>query len=284
MILVTGAAGKTGRAVVEALAARGVGVRGWVRRPVQQAAAREAGAASVIVGDLHDGALWAEALAEVRALYLILPNMSPDELLLGRLAIAAAQAAGGPHLVYHSVLHPQVEAMAHHWQKLRVEEALFEADLPFTILQPAAYMQNILSGWTQITTEGRYRVPYAVETRLSLVDLTDVAAVAATVLTEPGHAGAIYELCGPEALDQREVAALLAAALRRPVAAELVDRAEWATQARAVGLSEYAIETLLAMFRYYERHGFWGNPNVLRWLLGREPTSFRQFVRRQEAG
>ena len=68
-------------------------------------------------------------------------------------AIRAAQSAGVERFVYHSVLHPQVEIMAHHWQKMRVEEQLFESGLSFTILQPAAYMQNVLAGW-----DGRFEL------------------------------------------------------------------------------------------------------------------------------
>ncbi|MFN8458488.1 MAG: NmrA family NAD(P)-binding protein [Anaerolineae bacterium] len=73
-----------------------------------------------------------------------MPQHAPDEVAIGRAAIAVAKAAGGPRSVYHSVLHPHTEKMPHHWHKLRVEELLFESGLEWTILQPAAYMQNVL--------------------------------------------------------------------------------------------------------------------------------------------
>ncbi len=280
MILVTGTAGKTGRAVVRALVARGMAVRGLVRRPEQVRPLKSLGVQEVVVGDMRLRATMAGAVRGVRAVYHICPNMSPDELAIGQLVIAAARSAGMAHFVYHSVLHPQTEAMPHHWQKLRVEEHLFEADLPYTILQPAAYMQNVLAGWDQIVEQGVYRVPYATETRLGMVDLEDVAEVAATVLTEPGHQGATYELAGSEVLTQTEVAAILGRVLGRPVRAEVIPPAEWEQGARARGLGDYPIETLIKMFRYYERCGFWGNPNVLSWLLGRPPTTFAAFVER----
>ena len=119
------------------------------------------------------------ALQGARAIYHICPNMSPDEVVIGKLVIEEANKAGVEHFVYHSVLHPQIEAMNHHWQKLRVEEIIFESGIPFTILQPAPYMQNLLANWDAITREGVYRTPYPTGTRLSLVDLDDVAAVAA---------------------------------------------------------------------------------------------------------
>ncbi len=280
MILVTAAAGKTGRAVVRALASGGERVRALIHRPQQAAALEALGADEVVSGDIRLPETLARAVDGVRALYLICPNVSPDELRIGRAVIDAARTAGVGRLIYHSVLHPQVEAMPHHWLKLRVEEQLFESGLPFTILQPAAYMQNLLPYWPRIVDEGVHAIPYSVETRLGMVDLEDVAAVAALVLGEPGHEGATYELAGTEAPTQAELAALLSQQLGRPVRAESVPQEQWAQQARAGGLGDYAVETLLAMFRYYERHGFWGNPNVLGWLLGRLPTTLSAFIER----
>ena len=136
MILVTGAGGKTGRAVVSALAARGAQVRAFVRRAQDQAALRELGARDVVAGDLRQAADLERAAQGVRALYHICPNVHPDEVLIGRLAIAAAQAAGVEHFVFHSVLHPQTESMPHHWNKLRVEEAA--VGLRAAVYHPAA--------------------------------------------------------------------------------------------------------------------------------------------------
>lgn len=280
MILVTGAAGKTGQAAIRALAGGGHKVRALVHRQGQVHLIAALGTREVVAGDMRDQATMDRVVRDVRAVYHICPNMSPDEITIGRIALSAARAAGVEHFVYHSVLHPQTEAMPHHWQKLRVEELIFESGLPYTILQPAAYMQNVLAYWDQIVRDGVYAVPYAVETRLGMVDLEDVAVAAAWVLTEPGHAGATYELAGAEALSQTEVAAVLQQHLGRPVRAQAVPLELWEQKARAAGLGDYQIQTLLQMFRYYERNGFWGNPHVLTWLLGRPPATFATFVER----
>ena len=286
MILVTGAAGKTGRAVIRALSARGQVVRALVHHPQQAPVAIDAGAQDVVAGDMRDQVVLEQALAAdmaagaVRALYHICPNMSPDELSIGQVVLQAARAAELEHFVYHSVLHPQTEAMPHHWQKLRTEELLFEAGLPYTIVQPAAYMQNVLAYWDRIVQQGVYAVPYATETRLGMVDLEDVAEAAAIVLTEGGHAGATYELTGADVLSPVEVAAILERQLARPVRAQAVPLDVWEQGARASGVGDYQVETLLQMFRYYEDYGFWGNPHVLTWLLRRPPTTFASFVER----
>ncbi|MEZ4673321.1 MAG: NmrA family NAD(P)-binding protein [Caldilineaceae bacterium] len=280
MILVTGAAGKTGRAVTAALAKRGAAVRAFVHRAEAVASLQALGATEVVIGDLRRYIDLQRAGQGSTAIYHICPNMQPDEVEIAEQVIAAAQGAGVTRFVYHSVLHPQTQAMPHHWQKLRVEELLFTTDLDYTILQPAAYMQNVLAGRERILAEGVYRVPYATTTRLGMVDLADVAEVAALVLTTPGHSGATYELAGGEWLTQVEVASILSAVWGLPVRAERQPCAAWEEFVRSAGLSDYAIATLRSMFDYYERYGFCGNPHVLRWLLNRPPTSFAECMKR----
>jgi NAD(P)H dehydrogenase (quinone) len=280
LILVTGAAGKTGRAATRALVARGVQVRALVHRGEQGKALLALGAQEVVAGDLLDRSVMGPAASGARAVYHICPNVHPEELAIGWVAIDAAREAGVEQFVYHSVLHPQIEAMPHHWQKMRVEEQLFESGLDYTILQPGAYMQNVLGQWDSVVQSGIYSVPYNIKTRLGMVDLADVAEVAARVLTEAGHDGATYELVGPEALTQRQVAEVLGLRLGRQVQAQQVQLATWEQRARAAGMGDYQVQTLLQMFQYYDRHGFWGSPRVLGWLLGRAPGSFEAFATR----
>ena len=283
MILVTGAAGKSGKAVVRALAAKGARVRAFIRNPDHAGSLSALGAAEVSVGSFEDARALAQAAAGAQAVYHICPNVSRDEFAYARAAAVAARTHGVNRFVYHSVLHPQIEAMPHHWQKMRVEEMLFAMGFNLTVLQPAAYMQNILGVWDGIVRDGVFRFPYPPATRLSLVDLDDVGEAAAIVLTQDRHGGANYELVGTPALSQREVASLLATALGRDVRAEDVPLAAWEARARAAGIGEYELATLSAMFRYYAEHGLIGNPNTLHWLLGRAPTSLEVFLKRQQA-
>lgn len=282
MILVTGAAGKTGRAVIAALAERQAEVRAWVHRREQVGEIEELGARQVVVGDLADQACYGRAFKGIRGVYHIAPNMHPGELEIGRAMLRGAKAASLGNFVFHSVLHPQTQEMPHHWQKLLVEEQVFATGLPFTILQPAVYMQNIGGQWNSIQSEGRLEVPYSVASRLSLVDLQDVAEVAAMVLTEEGHVGATYELVGTRALTQRELAAVLSSELGREVAAVEIKKSVWEAEARRTGLASYKIDCLLEMFSYYERNGLIGSPKVLGSLLNRSPAEFDDFVGRKK--
>ncbi len=277
MILVTGASGKTGKAIVKSLS-KVESVWAFVHRPDNVPVLKSLGAEKVIVGDLKDESAVRSAVEGVRAIYHICPNMSPDELEIGKVVIGEAQRAGVEHFVYHSVLHPQIEVMNHHWQKMRVEEALFESGIPFTTLQPAPYMQNLIAGWKSIIEEGVLRVPYSVHAKFSFIDLEDLAEAAKVVLTEPNHRNAIYELAGTEPTSHAEAAEILGRVLKRDVRAEAEEIHDWKSRAR--GLSDYARENLVRMFVYYDRWGLAGNPNVLRWILKREPTSLKSFAER----
>ncbi|MET7303902.1 NmrA family NAD(P)-binding protein [Embleya sp. NPDC005575] len=280
MIVITGAAGKTGRALTWELAERGARVRAFVRRPEQVAVALAAGAVEAVVGDVGEPADLDEALRGCAAVYHIAPNVHPDEPAIGRAVIAAARRAGVGRFVFHSVLRPQLRAMPHHEAKARVEEALFESGLAVTVLQPGPYQQNTLDARDAIVRIGDFAVPYRVDAPFAAVDLRDVAQAAAVVLCEEGHEDAVYELAGPEALTPRQIAGHLAEVLVRPVTARRIDPRDWCEEARAGGLSGYALDTLTAMFAFYDRHGLTGNPRTLAALLDRAPTRFVDFARR----
>jgi nucleoside-diphosphate-sugar epimerase len=128
----------------------------------------------------------------------------------------------------------------------------------------------------------QYHVPYSINAEFSPVDLLDVAEVAAIVLTSSDHDDAIYELAGPEIYTPKSMAMELGEALGKLAMAVQIDRAEWA---KRDDLESGRKDLLLRMFEYYDEHGLRGNSRVLADLLGREPTTFRQFANRlvQEA-
>ena len=135
MILITGAGGKTGRALLTTLS-RMESLNAFVRREEQAPGVRALGAEKVIVGDMRDDSVIRSAMRGARAVYHICSNMNPDEVVIGEVLIREARKAGITHFVYHSVLHPQTEKMKHHGQKLRVEEMIFESGLPLPFCSP----------------------------------------------------------------------------------------------------------------------------------------------------
>ena len=279
MILVTCAGGKTGRAVIPAFAEAGLRVRAMVSRPESEAAIKGLGAAETDSGQLNDPDAVAAAMAGVDAVYYIAPNMTPYERAIGDIVIAAAEAAGVKRFVFHSTLHTQLEALPHHWARHFVEQALIESGLDFTILQCGSYMQNMLPGWKKMTETGVHAMAYDIDAPMSLVDLDDIAAAATKVLTGDGYENGIFELCGP-AITLRGKAEILSRVLGKPVRAEKEPLDAFLDHARAIGLSDFTIDVMAKMFPYYDAHGLVGNPKILGWILGREPTDFEAFARR----
>ena len=277
MILVTGAGGKTGRAVISALVQRGATVRGIVKSAAAAEKIRALGAEASI-GDMLNVEDVRRAATGARAIYHIAPNVNPNEIEFGKTAIAAAKAEGVERFVFHSLCHSQIEALPNHWWKLRVEEKIKESGLNFTILQPTPYMQNVLGQWQNIMERGAYEIPYQPTTKLGMVDLADLAEVAAKVLTtEKTYDWATYELAGPEVLTQHDVLETIRRVTGREIRLEIISREDWCNRARKGGMAERAVEVFYKMFGFMEEYGFWGNPGVLEWLLGRPARRFEEW-------
>ena len=269
-VLVTGAGGKTGAAVLAALRARGARTVGLVRSTAHGAV----GADRVVVGDQRDVAVLTRALDGVDAVHAIAPNLSPDELAMAEAVVGACGRAGTRRLVLHSVIHPQLTAMPHHADKGRAEEVVITSGLDWTILQPNAYLQNLVPFVAEMRA-GRYAPPYALDRAYAFVDLRDVAEVAARVLIDDVGVHGTFELSGPWACTPGDVAATAAALLGRPVRAERSDPDAFVA---ATGLGDERGPRLLAMLRHYDRHGSPGDATVLRALLGREPRGPREVL------
>ncbi len=278
MILITGASGKTGKAIITKLVSADLSVRAMVRSASRIAELEALGCEEVVIANMLDPKTVQDAFKDIQQVYHICPNMSPDEEKIGQIMIEAAIQNDLKQFVYHSVLHPQVESMAHHWHKLKVEEQLMMSPLPFTILQPAAYMQNIIGYWDKMMNDGIYEIPYSIDSKSSMVDLNDLAEVVLKVVTQAGHENAIYELSSCQAMSARQIAEIVGQKTGKAVTAASLDRTEWETNMRLRQMSDYAIVTLLKMFEYYEDYNFIGNCNQLSWLLGRKPVTFETFI------
>lgn len=279
MILVTSAGGKTGRAMIRTFAGAGDKVRAVVRSARSDDELTALGAAEIVHADLGDAAAVAAAAQGCATIYYICPNMTGNEGDYGANIIAAAKSSGVGRLVFHSVLHTQVQALRHHWARLFVEEAIVESGVPFSILQVGSYYQNMLPGWAKMVETGIHAMAYEIDAPMSLVDLDDVAEAALAVIRDPGCANGIFELCGP-AITLREKAALLTEILGRPVEARKLPVETALAHAAHLGVGEYGQDCMRRMFAHYDDHGLVGSTRMLECLLGRKPADFEAFARR----
>jgi uncharacterized protein YbjT (DUF2867 family) len=285
VILVTAANGNQGRLLIPRLLAKGQVLRACVRSEASAESLRSAGVTDIVVGDLADAEVMARAMHGVEKVYYVGPTLHPREREMGFAAVAAARAAGVKHFVFSSVLHAILTDLTQHEIKRDIEEHLLSSGLEFTILQPANYM--LRHRLRPAREQGLFLLSWALDRHQSMVDLNDVTEVAATVLVNSGHhAGATYELVAPGRHTAHDIAEIISEVLGQKVLAKQIDPDEFtAATLGADHLSRFPYQTAAAraISKRYSSHDFVGNPHVLRCLLGREPTSFRQFVRAELA-
>ncbi|MEZ5488427.1 MAG: NmrA family NAD(P)-binding protein [Steroidobacteraceae bacterium] len=281
----TAANGNQGKWLVPRLVTAGLTLRACVRSDASAQTLRALGVADVRVGDLADGEVLGRAMRGVEKVYYVGPALHPDERRMGFAAIDAAKQAGVGHFVFSSVLHPIITDLVQHEIKRDIEEYLVSSGLEFTILQPANYMlrHRLLPAFER----GVFALSWALDRRQSMVDVRDVAEVAAAVLADSDrHAGATYELAAPGRYTAHDIARVIACVAGREVTAAQIDPDVFLkAMLRVDSLREvpYQAEVIRAIGRRYSSHDFIGNPNVLTWLLGRRPTTFEEFVRREFA-
>ncbi|MEV0300778.1 NAD(P)H-binding protein [Streptomyces prasinus] len=218
MILVTGATGNIGSALVRQLHRSG----GSPVRALTRDAARASfpDGVEAVEGDLARPVSLKPALDGVRSLFLV-PGMGADADVL-----TAARQAGVEHVVLVSSItvrtHPHLPAAA---ENLAVERLLQDSGTNWTILRPTQFASNAL-WWAESIREDRsIRVPYA-DIGLPAVHPADIAAVARAALTEPGHRGRTYALTGPARITPRQQARAIGAALGHEVSVEEISREE----------------------------------------------------------
>ncbi len=231
-VLVIGAAGRFAGLVVPELARRGVIVRGLVRDDAKAALARAGGAAEIAFGDLRDRTSLDAALRGVDGVFHVGPAFAPDEAELGIRMVEAARQAGVRRFVFSSVIQAANTALANHASKIPVEAALYGSGMQYTILQPTNLMQNIGAAWPGVLAGGVFAEPFPKTARVARVDYRDVADAAAIALTGDRLAYGSFELCADGLPDREEIAALMGAALGRPIAAGEPSFADWVAAAR----------------------------------------------------
>lgn len=206
--------------------------------------------------------------------HFIPPLFNPLEEAHAANAMRASAECDVSRFVYHSVLHADTPQMPHHVRKARVERALRDSELRWTVVQPAMYVSTPLLYFD--AERGKFRPPFNPQRKFSPVDLLDLSEAVANILCDRGHEFATYELAGAERLDFFGMASVVSAVTGRQVGAE-VGEPEIALRVRSY--SAHMQTEARAMYAYYDAHGLPGNGNVLRLILGREPATFEASMR-----
>ena len=275
-ILVTGATGQVGSAVIAALrGVEGIKVRAAVR-DVATATKKWNGEANVqpVAFDFLDRASQDAALADCDSLFLLRPTQLNSDF--GDL-IARARQHGVAHIVFLSVQGAERNwFIPHH----KIERRLLSSGVPYTLLRPAYFMQNFTSTLNdELVRQHRIFLP-AGNARFTLVDVGDIARVAARVLSQPStqHHGQAYTLTSQTPLNFQQMADQLTAGLDTPITYE--SPGPWRFY-RTLKRDGRAPGLILVMLLLHMLPRFMATPPVTHTvadLTGRLPTEFAQFV------
>ena len=276
LVLVTGATGHVGGPLLRRLAEAGTPVRAAVRRPERVPVP---GVERVAL-DLTDPGTYDAALVGVRALFLVRPPQVGNPAVLVAF-LERAVATGVRHVVLLSVQGAERLPFLPH---ARVEAWLERSGLGWTFLRASFFDQNLVDVHGAVIRDRSEVVVPAGRGRTAFVDAEDVAEAAAVALRRPDeHRGQAWTLTGSEALTYGEVAGILTAVLDRPVRYTQPGLLAYLLTAHRRLRMPPALVVTTALIYTTARLGLAaGLTGDLERVLGRPPTTFATFARREQ--
>jgi uncharacterized protein YbjT (DUF2867 family) len=245
-ILVLGASGNVGSALSNRLAAAGHPVRAFFDPSTPRQAAFGAGV-QIVHGRFEDTDALRAAAAGVTAVFLLTPP-HPAQVAWQRAAVEAAQRGGAQRIVKLSAFESGADSPLHmgRWHH-DGELAVRESGLAWAIVRPQYFLQNLRPAWQRAVADGVLAGPAAPDLRLGLVDVEDVAAVAAVALTSPAHDGEVLIPTGPQALSFADLAARLGRFVGRDIVYAQRRRDEVAAELAQRGFPDWHVEDYFAI-------------------------------------
>jgi uncharacterized protein YbjT (DUF2867 family) len=275
MILIAGASGTVGRAVLAEVARSGDKHRAMYRS--KEEAAKAPAGTEAVIADFSDKASLAPALRGVESVYLVCSPIPALVQLEGN-AIEASEVAGVRRIVLNSALGAGDYGKSFPSWHRKVEDKLKATKVAHCILRPNSFLQNVLTYYAPtIRTQGAFYGAMG-NARTSYLDVRDIAAVAAKALRGGEHDGKTYELNGPEALNCREVAEKISQ--HSGTMARYVDIPADAQRKAMLdqGMPEWQVTALLELQEYYTGGKGATVDGVLQGLLGRLPITMDKFL------
>jgi uncharacterized protein YbjT (DUF2867 family) len=282
MLLVTGATGLNGRAVLREFARHNEPVRALVRSRAKAASLETLPGVEVVEGDMSRPETLGAALDGVTRALMIsssVPQMVDTQCAF----IEASQRAGVRHIVKFSGAESGIGFDAAKFRFTRmheeVERHLEGSGLAWTHIRPSQFMQVYLREAPTIVSHGALLLPLE-DVRLSPVDVEDIAKAAFRLLRDGGHEGQRLNMTGPEALNMTEVAARISEAVGRTIRYVNVDAAERRRAMLAAGLPAYFVDAMDEQAAERRNHPESRVCLDVHRAFGVPPTTFTDFAHR----
>lgn len=276
MIVLTGATGTVGSALMRRLAGAGVQARALAHSAGGQAAIESQGL-DPVQGDFDKPETLISAFEGCDRLFLLSPP-HPDQTEREKAAIDSARRAGVSYVVALSVMgaDPSSPSAFARWHA-GIDEHLANSAMDYTILRPAGFMQTHLWPVATVGSEGRW---YGMtgDGAAAFIDAEDIAATAAAVLTDTTDGQSVVELTGPAAISLPQAATELAGAIGRPITYVDVPEEDYRSNLDRVGLPDWIADAVVALYRAIrEGHAATVTDGVQR-LTGSPARVYREFA------
>jgi uncharacterized protein YbjT (DUF2867 family) len=271
-ILVTGASGNIGRALVQQLKADGaqVIVGSSSGKSVEGVPSRHV--------DFEDTASLQAAFTGIDTLFLLLPLVS-NKLTLAKNAISAAKAAGVKHIVRSSGAGADSDAgFALPRLQGEIDQMVIDSGVAYTLVLPGTFMQNFATYYAGMIKGGALYLPQG-DGQVAFIDVRDIAAVNAVILQNPeAHAGKSYTLTGSAAISNTDVVRAIGAATgKSPTYVAVPDEAAVESM-KSMGMNDWSIDQMMSLHQLTAAGYAVGVTHTVREIIGREPISFADFV------
>src|SRR6202049_4110276 len=275
MILITGASGSVGKAVLQEAARRQSKVRAMYRS--KEEAAKAPAGCEPVLADYADKPSLRNALRGVTSVCVVCSPI-PQLVELESTVLDVCKESGIKHVVLNSALGAGDYGKSFPSWHRKVEDKLKTTGLSYTILRPNGFLQNIVAfNAPSIRAQGAFYAATG-DAKVSYLDIGDIAIVAVNALQGGAHSGKTYQLNGPEAISNQELAKRISRVAGRAV--NYVDIPESAQREAMLGLGmpEWQVTALLELQQYYKQGGGAKTDDLLQALIERDPVTLDQYL------
>jgi len=286
MIIVIGATGQTGAALVAGLRARGLRFKALAHSQDSYERLKAEKIEAVLADEAQAGSLTV-AMDGAERMFLLTPS-TPGQAEVEARLVEAAKQAGVRHVVKQSVLgvddvtgsFPSVSLLKGHGDS---EKFIRQSGIGYTFLRPNAFMQNLGNmSAAQIKTQSLIANSVG-EGRVSYIDMRDIAAVAVEALSDDKHIGQVYELTGPQSLTYAEIAKMLTKVVNRTVSYKPMSDEDYRAALLGAGLPAARAEGLSALYRSYREGKAAQVTDVIERVTGQPARCFEDYLAENKA-
>jgi len=276
-ILITGATGNVGSLLADKLALLNIPFSALVRSRDNCERLSKLPQAKILIGDLADKDSLKKALQGIEKAFL-LTNSSEQAEQLQFNFVDVAYNAGVKYIVklsqFAADINSPVRFLRYH---AKVENRIKDLGMAYTFLRPNLYMQGLLAFKESIKNEGKFYASIG-KARVSIVDVRDIASVAAFALTEGNHENKIYNITGPQSLTHYQMADIFSKVLNKEIEFIDVTSSQMRNFLQTARFPEWQIEGLIEDYAHYARGEATEVYNTVEDLTGKNAMGFEQFV------